>query len=61
MVRHWGFYTNAAHGSRLKALQQNDTTRAPPGTGADGLTRHARLSWATMIRCDLPLALSRPL
>ena len=50
-VRYWGYYTNAARGKRRKAAAAEDTTHAPcRQVDGDQFTRHARLSWAKLIR-----------
>ena len=49
-VRYWGFYANAARGKRRKAALAGDAAQAPPRQDEDEFTRHARLSWAKLIR-----------
>jgi len=51
MIRYWGFYANAARGKRRKVEEVEPTSTQPsPEDTDDTFTRHARLSWAKLIR-----------
>ena len=50
MVRHWGYYANAARGKRRKAKREGNTAPAAPSQDDDELTRSARLTSSKLIR-----------
>ena len=51
MSRYWGWYANAARGKRHKADEEEPASPGPrPHNPVEAFTRHARLSWAKLIR-----------